>query len=198
MIKAIDTEYKGHLFRSRLEARYAVYFDNLGVIWEYESEGYELGEGDRYLPDFYLPTYGIFAEVKPIPFDYKEHSKCKRLAVKTRKIVVELVGLPNTNPKDIIVPHQYYACSSCGKKEEYDINDKRIYCKCKAKHNIVTGINIVEGFLLFQSDKKSYSPIYYGNISDCYTEDKRILEAVNAATKARFEFQKNIYGANYL
>jgi hypothetical protein len=33
MIHAIETEYKGNLFRSRLESRWAVFFDELRV-WE--------------------------------------------------------------------------------------------------------------------------------------------------------------------
>ena len=51
-IKAIETQYKGYRFRSRLEARWAVFFDALGLAWEYEPEGFELGGGVRYLPDF--------------------------------------------------------------------------------------------------------------------------------------------------
>ena len=43
-MKAIQTEYKGYLFRSRLEARWAVFFDACGVRWEYEPEGYDLGD----------------------------------------------------------------------------------------------------------------------------------------------------------
>lgn len=50
-LKAIQTTYKGYRFRSRLEARWAVFFDALGLKWEYEAEGYELPSG-RYLPDF--------------------------------------------------------------------------------------------------------------------------------------------------
>jgi len=42
MITAIETRYKGYRFRSRLEARWAVFFDALGVIWEYEKEGFEV------------------------------------------------------------------------------------------------------------------------------------------------------------
>lgn len=51
-IKAIQTRYKGYHFRSRLEARWAVFFDALGLEWEYEPEGFELPDGTRYLPDF--------------------------------------------------------------------------------------------------------------------------------------------------
>ena len=54
MIKAIQTEYNGIKFRSRLEARWAVFFDAVGVRWEYEPEGFELSNGIRYLPDFLL------------------------------------------------------------------------------------------------------------------------------------------------
>ena len=61
---AIETEYAGHRFRSRLEARWAVFFDHLGIKWFYEPQGYELGNGRRYLPDFWLETFGVWAEVK--------------------------------------------------------------------------------------------------------------------------------------
>jgi hypothetical protein len=68
-IKAIETVYKGYRFRSRLEARWAVFFDALGVKWEYEQQGYEIKSlcGNHkwlYLPDFYLPDLGAHAEVK--------------------------------------------------------------------------------------------------------------------------------------
>ena len=53
-IRAIQTEYRGYLFRSRLEVRWAVFFDACGVDWEYEPEGYDLGNGLYYLPDFLL------------------------------------------------------------------------------------------------------------------------------------------------
>jgi hypothetical protein len=70
-IQAIETPYKGILFRSRLEARWAVFFDALGISWEYEREGYRvshrltLAEGTfPYLPDFWLPGLGYHVEVK--------------------------------------------------------------------------------------------------------------------------------------
>ena len=69
------TTYKGIEFRSRLEARWAVFFDALGLRWEYEPEGYRLDDGTCYLPDFYVHDIkghvgktphgdGIFIEVK--------------------------------------------------------------------------------------------------------------------------------------
>ncbi len=53
-LKVIQTEYKGYKFRSRLEARWAVFFDACGVSWEYEPEGFVLSDGKYYLPDFLL------------------------------------------------------------------------------------------------------------------------------------------------
>lgn len=62
-IKAIETRYAGCHFRSRLEARWAVFFDSLGITWEYEPQGFELPSG-RYLPDFWLPELSTWYEVK--------------------------------------------------------------------------------------------------------------------------------------
>lgn len=53
-ITPIQTRYGGCLFRSRLEARWAVFFDQLSIPWLYEHEGYDLGADGRYLPDFLL------------------------------------------------------------------------------------------------------------------------------------------------
>ena len=62
-MKAIETRYKGYRFRSRLEARWAVFFDALGIRYKYEEYGYEV-EGQKWLPDFYLVDTGTWAEVK--------------------------------------------------------------------------------------------------------------------------------------
>ncbi len=62
-VGAIPTAYRGYTFRSRLEARWAVFFDALGLAWEYEREGYRDGT-TWYLPDFWLPSLELFWEVK--------------------------------------------------------------------------------------------------------------------------------------
>jgi hypothetical protein len=68
-IKPIETVYNGYRFRSRLEARWAVFFDTLGIKYEYEKEGYEIKDRCScktwyYLPDFYLPETKTWVEVK--------------------------------------------------------------------------------------------------------------------------------------
>lgn len=81
--KAIDTQYKGCRFRSRLEARWAVFFDALGIEWEYEKEGYELptygGNTFHYLPDFWLPNERLWFEVKGQDASAEETEKCRSL-----------------------------------------------------------------------------------------------------------------------
>lgn len=73
-IKAIETIYRGYRFRSRLEARWAVFFDGMGIEYEYEPEGFDLGSAGWYLPDFWLPTFngGIYCEVKPVNGDFQK------------------------------------------------------------------------------------------------------------------------------
>lgn len=71
-IQPIQTRYAGHRFRSRLEARWAVFFDAMRIRWEYEPQGYVITdpwetEARAYLPDFYLPELDIWAEVKGDP-----------------------------------------------------------------------------------------------------------------------------------
>lgn len=69
-MQAIQTEYNGYKFRSRLEARWAVFFDMLKVRYHYEPEGYVLDDGKKYLPDFYLPDWCAYVEIKgqwPLP-----------------------------------------------------------------------------------------------------------------------------------
>lgn len=67
-IKAIETRYAGYRFRSRLEARWAIFFDALGLQWEYEPEGFETDVG-WYLPDFRVVNdigQICWIEVKPL------------------------------------------------------------------------------------------------------------------------------------
>jgi hypothetical protein len=95
--KPIETHYKGRLFRSRLEARWAVFFETTGIEYAYELEGYDLG-GLRYLPDFWLPQVQMWAEVKAGKLSEAETVKLQRLVQATRHGGLELVGEPDFHP----------------------------------------------------------------------------------------------------
>ena len=60
----IETSYCGYRFRSRLEARWAVFLDAAEIPWQYEAEGFDLA-GTYYLPDFWLPRDRAFLEINP-------------------------------------------------------------------------------------------------------------------------------------
>src|SRR5690349_21557465 len=94
MIKSKETYYKGYHFRSRTEARWAVFFDAMGIKYEYEKEDIVLRSG-RYLPDFWLPEYRIFAEVKGESFTDSEMKKCEQLAILAKTHVIMLDGVPD-------------------------------------------------------------------------------------------------------
>lgn len=80
-LKPIETHYAGCRFRSRIEARWAVFFDRLGLPWEYEPQGFDLPSGP-YLPDFLLGSPGgnrIWWEVKGLTPTDHERQLCWEL-----------------------------------------------------------------------------------------------------------------------
>ena len=96
-IKALPSFYAGVKFRSRLEARWARYFDIIGLEWQYEPEGYQLASGN-YCPDFLCKDgiYEFFVEVKPNEAGKKDvEQKLIDLARMTNNWVFCVVGLPS-------------------------------------------------------------------------------------------------------
>ncbi len=94
-----QTKYKNIFFRSRTEARWAVFFDVIGYRWQYEEEGYLLSSNEGYLPDFklLLPDDSIFyAEVKHYEFDDLGDEKIITLRKFCRESDVPLLILPGT------------------------------------------------------------------------------------------------------
>ena len=103
-IKPIDTIFKGNRFRSRLEARWAVFFDELRIKYDYEPEGYALAEHGNYLPDFWLPEFKLWVEVKPnspenlpVHKKTKAHEKAMALMRMTSYPVLLCIGQPKTD-----------------------------------------------------------------------------------------------------
>lgn len=92
-IRALPTEYGGIQFRSRQEARWAVFFDTLGLHYEYEMEGFDLGDGVWYLPDFWIPSIDSWIEIKGLDPNAAEVDKSERLAVATGKNVFVFSGV---------------------------------------------------------------------------------------------------------
>lgn len=94
-VKPIPTKAYGHLFRSRLEARWAVAFTEEKIEWAYEPEGFDLGIHGWYLPDFWLSQVSMWAEIKARPFTETELRKAALLALGTGFPCLLLVGPPS-------------------------------------------------------------------------------------------------------
>jgi hypothetical protein len=96
-MQALQARYNGCHFRSRLEARWAVFFDAAAIRYSYEPEGFDLG-GLKYLPDFYLPELGFYVEIKGERPDGEEQEKARRLSGFTGKPVFLFFGdIPTRN-----------------------------------------------------------------------------------------------------
>lgn len=94
----IETTYNGYRFRSRLEARWAVFFDAADIAYEYEPEGFELSGTGRYLPDFLLPDIDKWVEIKGVEPTEDERAKAIKLARGSGREVLLIIGSPEVLP----------------------------------------------------------------------------------------------------
>lgn len=81
LIRSKKTLYNEILFRSELEAKWAVFFDYLYIAYKYEPEWDEVDIGIgyvRYKPDFYLPDIDLWIEVKPVAFKSMQYGDTKK------------------------------------------------------------------------------------------------------------------------
>lgn len=132
-MKAIPTIYNGTRFRSRLEARWAAFFDLAGVHWVYEPI-----DLNGWAPDFLLNVNApVYAEVKPIsatacpchgdpwvPIDRDEWSKAK--AHQRHHWVLLLGTQPNPSGfGSLLDPPDDAECEWFEVHERLDCADKR-------------------------------------------------------------------------
>lgn len=182
MIKAIETHYKGYRFRSRLEARWAVFFDTLGITWEYEKEGFRLGQAGRYLPDFWLPQVSMWTEVKPASLSADEIAKCAALAQGTNRECLLLVGMPTDRAYHAIA----WAGDGDGWPSEYNgIPDGyALFSYCFTMHH---GYPYYER-RFYGSPGCNCAEAYADGCAQCQFAD--VADAVVAARSARFEYSE--------
>lgn len=89
-MEAKPVTYGGVSFRSTLEFRWSVFFDCLKVKWLYEPQSFSVG-GSGYIPDFWLPEYESFVEIKPVLVGLRID---KPIALAEKVKVAVLVGKP--------------------------------------------------------------------------------------------------------
>jgi hypothetical protein len=86
------TYFNGSWFRSRLEARWAAFFAEVGIEYQYEPKTFPLRAG-WYIPDFWLKRYNIWIEVKG-DFDLYHARKYEELVNSTGNPLLVLMGYP--------------------------------------------------------------------------------------------------------
>ncbi len=96
-MRSLPTIYRNNYFRSRTEARHALFMDALGEKWDYETVGFDLDDGDKYMPDFWLPRLNMYLEIKGQEPNPDEIRKARKLQFFTACDVVILHGKPLEN-----------------------------------------------------------------------------------------------------
>ncbi len=180
MIRAIQTAYSGYRFRSRLEARWAVFFDAIGIEYEYEPEGFNLN-GARYLPDFWLPSLKYLIEIKGQSPTPKEELLVTELSehLGARKGFILWGSIPQggsiwdwgSEGWHLLWPiwdngHCWCLCPDCGQPGfEFEGRTDRISCK----------------------QPRGPCPTH-GSDKHIIIDDTRLMAAYAAARQARFEY----------
>ena len=136
-IKPIETRYKGYRMRSRTEARWAVFFDALGIEWEYESEGYDTGEHGWYLPDFAVIFRGrkMLMEVKAVYPTDLEIKKARSVGA------CILSGIPGVDAGIysyvVVEPSLMFDDDEDGNIRKFAITNHYVFCGCRYCHRSI-------------------------------------------------------------
>ena len=178
-MQAIETVFRGYKFRSRLEARYAIVFDELRFDWTYEPEGFHLPSGS-YLPDFHITDVPFWLEVKGTRPTAEEVTAARELCETTRESVWVCDGdLMHFESDDMRLRHQCFHWI-----EADDALLRRIKEDPDTVHNRVR----VERILLLGGEVSVQQDVLPGHVAHLW--QRPLLQVVMAADKmrsARFE-----------
>ena len=95
-LKTKPTLYKGTWYDSRTEAKYALAWDLLGIRYKTEEEKFVDYEGRGFIPDFFLPDFGLWVEVASSDpgSQARKKPRCQALADTTGQPVLLTMGFP--------------------------------------------------------------------------------------------------------
>lgn len=207
MIKAIETVYNNYTFRSRLEARWAVFFDALQIKYEYEREGFDI-DGLWYLPDFYLPDYSCWIEIKPKPFVFGSDPKVNAFAKATEDTFLLIRGIPKADNYNhgfsederytIQILSYYGICSDTEHSFFYTSDKDRLntdgWVFCLARKSIKPELwltNKEDDGCVSILDQEAGTDIVLFPGTLKYPTKHGLEVAYGAAMQARFEFSEN-------
>jgi hypothetical protein len=184
-----------------------VFLDTLGIEYRYEPEGFNLGDGTRYLPDFYLAQQKHWIEIKPEIPTNQGREKAIQLCLGTQEPVSIFIG---NAWKDVVIQH--YAPLDDGWTEQIvqeaikDHNYK-LYWTCKGEcilyqrdTDVLSGIDFKRKYVWGEANWCECSQCGHLSIFSLWADScgckpparfqpnsPRIVEAYTAARQARFE-----------
>lgn len=184
-IKPIETRYGGHRFRSRLEARWAVFFDELGVTWDYEPQGFDLGDAGLYLPDFWLEDHQCWFEVKGQWPEYHspEIRKLRALGYETESAVI--LAAERIGDKT----HTLFA-HDLGVNSAGEFQGAGIWSHLREDGLLVFQVDVSRSRILYANSTFEKEIPWVENV-DGPTADKKVWAAYMTARGARFEHGEN-------
>lgn len=166
------THYDGYRFRSRLEARWAVFFNNIGLEYEYEMEGFDMEECS-YLPDFYIPSIDRWFEIKGQPLTVSEVQKCEQFCRRKDNENIKfsiLIGAP----KPLML-----------EEEDFSILGIREYTwQWPSQMYPSDTLLLAQGL----TREEYYSRFLPAILKVDGVDDKLLIRAIREARSARFEF----------
>lgn len=177
-IKPIETHYKGYRFRSRLEARWAVFFDAIGIRYLYEPEGFRLSDGTLYLPDFYLPESKAFFEVKGVMNEIDMH--------KIEQFIKD-------SKRPCIIGYDDFTFNSCDAlwEDDYALTDKSSSVLVRCRECGKMYFSGMQGSYVCQCcgayDGDHYFEVQCSGDHSFYFTELKVKNAIDAARQARFE-----------
>ena len=193
-MKPIQTIFGGYRFRSRLEARWAVFLTALGFSWDYEFEGFHLDDGQKYLPDLRVRTpqgQTMWVEIKPsyVDTDPKFAQFQKELEGKDRSFLAS--GDPLEHLSKVAI------CPRCGMSEPLetewirDVNVNRLkfteycfHCDCETPCG---GDNPVQADGVCGVKYQPHKGDIYVQRDELVVLERKLVAAATKARQARFE-----------
>ncbi len=178
----MEVRYSGRTYKSRLEARWGVFLEKLGVEHASSTETTNLPSGSKYRPSFWLPGLGLVVDVKPVlPFDYNALRRLWEFAVDLGHDTLLIVGPPTRHKFAVVnrvtcAPIDQFAADFEGASEMELANE------------------LVESLLEWGSVQFASTPFgrdwIIVNLPLPPNEDLALHEALLAAKTARFDSER--------
>lgn len=194
-IKPIETYYNGYRFRSRLEARWAVFFDSMGIRYKYEKEGFSLPSGP-YLPDFWLPDWEIWFEVKGQFPTLKELHRLQDLCALTGYAACCSEGLPSDKFQGQCFVYSQKAEWAESEQSYLPVEDDEI--KLSLCNFVISNYPDGDHEAWFFLDKWEEA-FFYKNVDNSFVQykNKPFMQANNDEEYIRFALSESFFTQDY-